>query len=317
MDQTITETVQVSNTEIRNTPYPAHPMAEICPKMSEDEYQELLIGIKRNGLMNPIVILDEQVLDGLHRQRACFDTGTAPKYVNFIDLNLGVSPEIFVLGQNILRRHLTVSQRGMLAAKLIESRGADNPAANLRQEGRVSEVFAEKLGISPRTIESGTKVMKKGAEELKQAVYGDEMSISAAAAIADLPHKEQKAAVETHRKKTAAVATKEDRKKNSKACGNPKFSKPFVWWGKSFKNISGAPKATKDQDAVVVAFEPAIMEKATELLNQLVAAGCSVHATDGFKFQRTSGEESNANEHGKSGKKESRKKRSVAGKAAA
>jgi ParB-like chromosome segregation protein Spo0J len=53
-----------------------HPVANIPPWMSEEEYDELVKSVKEDGFLNPIkVTKDQMLIDGRNRLCASFDTG--------------------------------------------------------------------------------------------------------------------------------------------------------------------------------------------------------------------------------------------------
>ena len=53
----------------------AHPLAAMFPPMQDDEFEALKQSIADNGLIEPIHVWEDQILDGLHRHRACRDLG--------------------------------------------------------------------------------------------------------------------------------------------------------------------------------------------------------------------------------------------------
>lgn len=89
---------------------------------------------------------------------------------------------------NLKRRHLSESQRAMVAAKLATiSHGGDrrsDQAANL-PVGQAQA--AELLNVSERTVRAAAKVKNEGAASLVQAVERGAVSVSAAADVATLP----------------------------------------------------------------------------------------------------------------------------------
>ena len=82
--------------------YKAHPYAEIFPFASETDFATLSNDIKANGLLEPIVLLDDMVLDGRNRYKACVAVGIDPRFVKYE----GDDPLAFVISKNLARRHL-------------------------------------------------------------------------------------------------------------------------------------------------------------------------------------------------------------------
>jgi hypothetical protein len=95
-----------------------HPLANIFPLMEGEEFDALVADIKANGLVEPIVMLDNMILDGRNRYRACFAAGVEPttvkggKFGYLID-----DPVAFIISANINRRHLTAEQKRELMVK--------------------------------------------------------------------------------------------------------------------------------------------------------------------------------------------------------
>ena len=100
----------------------AHPYADILPLLEGEAFAALVADIKANGLMEPITVYQDMVLDGRNRLRACKAAGIEPKFLEFD----GDDPLAFVLSLNLHRRHLNKSQRGMVAARLEILRHGDN-----------------------------------------------------------------------------------------------------------------------------------------------------------------------------------------------
>jgi hypothetical protein len=92
------------------------------------------------------------VLDGRNRQRACNETGVAPRYRDLTDKD--GHPLRFVIAKNLSRRHLDESQRAMMAAKVATMpHGGDYTSAqgaNFLGETS-SVVVVEPLAQTPRT----------------------------------------------------------------------------------------------------------------------------------------------------------------------
>lgn len=153
---------------------PFHPLAEIFPLMEGAEFDELVGSIKANGLRHPIVLLDEKILDGRNRYRACEAAGIRPTTEPFT----GRDPVAFVIDENVHRRHLNESQRGMVAAKLATLRhGGDRSKAPIG--ALTQEKAAQALNVSERSVQRAVKIRDFGTPEQITAVERGEASVTA------------------------------------------------------------------------------------------------------------------------------------------
>ena len=92
-----------------------HPLCLLFPRLGDDELQELAEDIRQNGLENDMVTLDGKILDGRNRHVACEIAGVEPRFREFT----GDDPIAWVVSQNLVRRHLTASQRAVVAFDLL------------------------------------------------------------------------------------------------------------------------------------------------------------------------------------------------------
>ena len=97
------------------TKYPFHPACTIFPQLPDDELRELADDIAANGLRNPVVLFQGKILDGRNRYLACELAGVKPRFSEF----QGDDPIGWVVSQNLHRRHLTASQRAVVAFDLL------------------------------------------------------------------------------------------------------------------------------------------------------------------------------------------------------
>lgn len=136
--------------------YHIHELANIFPRMPEEEFAALKADIKNNGLLEPIWLYDGKVLDGRHRYYACQETGVEPSFREYE----GGDPRGFVVSLNLKRRHLDATQRSAVAAELANmAHGGDrkNQNANLQHEVTREEA-AILLNVSPRSVATASKV---------------------------------------------------------------------------------------------------------------------------------------------------------------
>jgi len=104
----------------------------------------------------------------------------------------GDDPVGFVVSLNLKRRHLSESQRAMVAAKLATlpwGRKKTGKFAALPTQGEAAAL----LNISERSVRTASEVRGAGSPELVHAVEAGAVSISAASNIASLPVEAQRA----------------------------------------------------------------------------------------------------------------------------
>jgi ParB-like chromosome segregation protein Spo0J len=97
-----------------------HSFAEKFPELSPEDYLALKASIQVHGQFDPIVVnASGQILDGRHRHRACIELGITPKTIQFSELSAKspdtLSEEQFIYAANVERRHLSATQRAVLA----------------------------------------------------------------------------------------------------------------------------------------------------------------------------------------------------------
>lgn len=140
---------------------PAHDAATLFPLMDGVELSALVADIRSHGLLEPIVMLDGQILDGRNRHRACELAGVKPIFVDW-QAN-GVSPTEWVVSHNLHRRHLTPAQRAVLALDLLPRLEAEarerqgerhdiRPGADESLAGRADEKAAALVGVGRTSV---------------------------------------------------------------------------------------------------------------------------------------------------------------------
>jgi hypothetical protein len=162
-----------------------HPLADLFPLMEGADFEELVADVRAaHGLREPIWIYQGKILDGRNRYRAAAEAGV-PCPTRIYD---GDDPIGFVVSLNLKRRHLSESQRAMVAAKLATLRAGDNQYSEGLPIGRSSEL----LNVSARTVARARDVRESGTPELVHAVEAGVVSVAAAADIATRPPEEQR-----------------------------------------------------------------------------------------------------------------------------
>ncbi len=175
-----------------------HPdcRASMFPPMDESSLAKLTADIKENGQREPITLFRGKVLDGWHRYQACCKLGIEPE-IKIFDGN-DEQALAYVLSANLNRRHMTPSQRAMVAARIAEMRqGARTdlqPSANLPKVSQTQA--ASMLEVSVRLVGDASEVIEKGEPDLVAKVESGAIAVSTAAAtlrsLHSLPLKKKK-----------------------------------------------------------------------------------------------------------------------------
>lgn len=144
-----------------------HPFADLFPMMNDAEFDALCVDIKTNGLRERIVTYYDKILDGRNRDAACRKMGVQPLYTVYP----GNDALGFVISKNLLRRHLTDSQRADIAAKLVENGRKPvlqtNGLSAQKPDVALSVASAAaSLNVSKRAVERAGVVRAKGSPEL-------------------------------------------------------------------------------------------------------------------------------------------------------
>jgi hypothetical protein len=92
-----------------------HPLADVFPLLEGDQFDRLVEDIRANGLHEPIVMCESQILEGRNRARACQAAG---KDRWRVEDYAGNDPAGYVISRNLRRRHLDASQRAIVGARM-------------------------------------------------------------------------------------------------------------------------------------------------------------------------------------------------------
>jgi ParB-like chromosome segregation protein Spo0J len=89
------------------------------PPITAEDFDKLVDDIKKNGLLQPIIVYQDKILDGNNRYRACLQANVKPKFTELVESS-DAAAQRYVISANIHRRHLSPDQRRDLLAKLIK-----------------------------------------------------------------------------------------------------------------------------------------------------------------------------------------------------
>lgn len=163
-----------------------HSVCELFPRMSQEEFDELQKDIAANGLREPIWTFEDQIIDGRHRFEACENLARAPKFRRWDGSEDGLLP--FVVSLNLRRRHLSIDQLAMVAARIANyghggTRQSKPPAGGLTSTRQA----AMSVGATHRSTERAARVHRQATKKVIDAVDSGEMTLASAEDAARLP----------------------------------------------------------------------------------------------------------------------------------
>jgi 16S rRNA G966 N2-methylase RsmD len=153
--------------------WPVHPAADLFPLATEDELEALADDIRKRGLILPVSLWDnpEQdtfLLDGRNRIAACELAGVEVR----TRMYEGGDPFGEVISLNVKHRHLSESQRGVIAAGLVTTEGRGRPSNSANLPNYLQSDVAPMFNVSERTVSSGVLVRRTGPDLVEQVISG-------------------------------------------------------------------------------------------------------------------------------------------------
>jgi len=211
--------------------------------LTQDEHDALERSILAEGCRDALVLWGEVLVDGHNRYGICqkhglpFQTIQNTRFQSMDDVHL------WMIEQHLGRRSVSDFQRGVLALRkrdiLAERHRADQAQLQKESDGEISGPadagdedsppwaaapkvsradMAREARLSSSQVTMIERIHKQAAPELVEAVKTGVISISAAAAVADLPEDEQRAAAAAGKDelKQAAKRVRESKRKPRK-----------------------------------------------------------------------------------------------------
>ena len=193
----------------------AHPIAELVPDMTPDQYGALRDDIREHGLRTPTVMYEGMVLDGRNRARAWYDV-----HGNWDvpSTDFKGTPEeaiAYVRSHNIKRRHLKPSQIAYYEAQAAAFWKA--------QPGRPKKKFcnsatqrqiAKEAGVHIETIALAAKAVK-AAPEVGPYLRDGKISVNRALKVANCPTQSASMRSPSHRSANWPSASRSQLRNNS------------------------------------------------------------------------------------------------------
>jgi hypothetical protein len=156
-----------------NEPLQFQPAANLFPLLDDADLAALAADIKEHGLLEPIWMLDDKILDGRNRYRACQKAGVEPKFQKWT----GGDPIAFVLSTNLIRRHLNTSQRAMVAASAARLKQGQHQTGKFAGLASQSDL-ADTMNVSERLVRDALVVKNEARPEDLTAIASGKATIN-------------------------------------------------------------------------------------------------------------------------------------------
>ena len=160
-----------------------HPLAEIIPPASPEDFAALVASIRTVGQLEPIRTWQGRVIDGRHRLKACEQLSIEPvlREVRPEEVDGGTDAALlgYVLALNINRRHASTSQRALAAARVVTSEhGGDRSKSQIGDLTR--ERAAALFNVGARTIDQARQLITEADGRVVDLVAMGGLSLNAA-----------------------------------------------------------------------------------------------------------------------------------------
>jgi len=184
-----------------------HPITNCYPMMSAVEMARFVADIRKRGLLFPVTVQGDTLLDGRNRTEACRIASVQLRTVEYT----GDDAVGFIHSTNE-RRDLTVSQRAMIAAKIAKLPHGSNQWTG-KIAGPTQTAAAAALHVSERLVRAAKTVLNADPD-LANSVAAGEMKVHVAEASVRnrarlAPDKVGEAPAASARNKPAAMRQKE------------------------------------------------------------------------------------------------------------
>jgi len=177
--------------------------------LDDEELADLAADIRDNGQREPVLLYDGRILDGRNRWRAC-QIADVPCRTEDAAVASDEEALALVVSLNVHRRHLTESQRAMVAARMLpiyeaqakerqREGGRHKVPANLPEPAGAREArahAARSVNVSSRSVQTAKRVLQSADPAVVAAVDSGRLAVSGAASLVKQPADTQRRAVD-------------------------------------------------------------------------------------------------------------------------
>jgi len=162
-----------------------HPITALFPPMSKDGFASLKEDIGEHGILIPLLVWKDQIVDGRHRWLVGEELGIKDPPINDISYATEAAMGKMVLAMNAKRRDLNTSQRAMVAARLVTTELGTNQYGCSNLSTLSQPDAADAMLVSRGAVQQASKVIDYADShdfpELTDAVLDRHIAVSFAA----------------------------------------------------------------------------------------------------------------------------------------
>lgn len=162
--------------------------------MTGDDFEELKESIKENGVIEPIVVNQENVIVcGHQRYRACVELGLENVPIVVREVENDEEHETLLIEENLRRRQLTTSQMAKAIKRLYEIKEVERTAGRPEAENNRLTVkqLSKEIGKSKATV-AKLRTLADLIPELSKLMDEGQLALKMAYQFAQLPEEGQK-----------------------------------------------------------------------------------------------------------------------------
>lgn len=165
---------------------PVMELANEYPPISSDEETDLIASVEENGIRQPLILFEDQLLDGRNRLAAAIKVELEEIPVRYFVGTIEEAEDL-IIDLNEKRRHLLPVQRAYIADKhraIVAKRAKEKSLANLKQNhtdmpgegnsvevpqetGIVREILAKKHNAGKNAIDTVQKIRRVSEETMQ------------------------------------------------------------------------------------------------------------------------------------------------------
>lgn len=147
-----------------------HPFANMFPLLSAADGDLLKQSLKETGQLDAIVLLEGMILEGRNRYLQLVSLGVEPVFDDYDTSIHGPSPLEYVWAKNYIRRHLSASQRSVVAAEYAK---AKSEASGGKGKTEAVNAAAAQMHVAPSQVHNAAKLQHEAPDLFEEVKAGE------------------------------------------------------------------------------------------------------------------------------------------------